>query len=422
MGNMLNQWRAAVGGFCQPVKCKTRFKTLQIRYHCFMSLGLRTLLLVLLVAQGVEPNPGPPGGSFAGRGNRGSARGVGAPRGRGSADYFADYSDSEGRNTGRGRGSGGGLRCSQRIQDRPTSNRPSLLSAWLTTSQPQLGHASTMNPDNRVSSSPFSDTHSDNDSETEMDPLDSGTPDPNTNTSQTQILLEIRKDVKQMNKKFDKLDRKVKELRNDNKQLKQQNENLSKQVNKLITTVICLENRMNEAEKKNEHLEAQSRRDNLKFYGIEEDADETWKQSETKIRNYLTDELNVEEHDVKIERAHRLPSKFSPRPIIVKFSYFKDKDAILRAYRNKRKDTQTDASNDQNEHGDNTNGERETTRLVRVSKDFPLRVTKAHTQLYPFLKSCLGNDMAAYLRYDTLVVDGQHYVYDEDRGRPVPYK
>ena len=65
MGNTLNQWRAAVGGFCQPVKCKTRFKTLQIRYHCFMSLGLRTLLLVLLVAQGVEPNPGPPGRSFA---------------------------------------------------------------------------------------------------------------------------------------------------------------------------------------------------------------------------------------------------------------------------------------------------------------------------------------------------------------------
>ena len=257
-------------------------------------------------------------------------------------------------------------------------------------------------------------THSDNDSETEMDTLDSGTPDPNTNTSQTQILLEIRKDVKQMNKKFDKLDRKVKELRNDNKQLKQQNENLSKQVNELTTTVVCLENRVNETEKKNKQLEVQSRRENLKFYCIEEDADETWEQLETKIRNYLTDELNVEEQNDEIERAHRLPSKSSPHPIIVKFSYFKDKDPILRACRNKRKETQIDASNNQNEHGDNTSGERETTRPVRISEDFPLCVTKAHTQLYPFLKLCLGNDMVAYLRYDTLVFDGQPYVYDED--------
>ena len=64
--------------------------------------------------------------------------------------------------------------------------------------------------------------------------------------------------VKQMNRKFVKLDTKVKEHRNENKQLKQQSVNLSKQVNELTTTVICFENRINEFQKKNEHLEAQS--------------------------------------------------------------------------------------------------------------------------------------------------------------------
>ena len=386
-------------------------------YHPYMSLGLRTLLLVLLVAQGVEPNPGPPKPS--GRGNRGSAQGVGAPRGRGSRDYFANYSDSEGRSAGRGRGRGWGdeLRRSQRLLDRPSSNRPTPLSAWLMSSQPQPSHSSAMNMDRQNSVDRQSDTHSENGSDTETDLLASENVDTNT---QTQILLEIRKDVKQMNKKFDKLDRKVKELKHDNKQLKQQNENLSKQVSDLTTTVICLENRMNETEKKNENLEAQSRRDNLKFYGISEEPGETWDQSEEKIRNYLSNELNIDEPRIKIERAHRLPSKSSPRPIIVKFSHFKDKDAILKAYRNKRKANQTDDS--QGERDANANGEEEPARPVRVSEDFPLRVTKARTQLYPFLKSCLENETDAYLRYDTLVVEGQPYVYDEVRGRPVPSK
>ena len=59
---------------------------------------------------------------------------------------------------------------------------------------------------------------------------------------------------------------------------------------------------------------------------------------------------------------------------------------------------------------------------VRVSEDFPLRVTKARTNLYPFLKSCHDREKAAYLRYDTLVVNGQAYVFDEACGRPVPVK
>ena len=134
-----------------------------------------------------------------------------------------------------------------------------------------------------------------------------------------------------MNKKFDNLDKKVKELKLDNIQLKQQNETLSNQVTDLTTTVISLEIRVLETEKKNEQLEAQSRRENLKFHGINEDENETWDQSETKIRDYLVTELELDGANIKIERAHRLPSKSKPRPIIVKFSHFKDKDEVLKS-------------------------------------------------------------------------------------------
>ena len=133
----------------------------------------------------------------------------------------------------------------------------------------------------------------------------------------TEILLEIRNDVKCMNRKFDSLDKKVKNLRNDNKVLKKQNTKLVDQVAELSSTVVNLETRVKEAEKKNENLEAQSRRENLKFYGIEDDRRETWEQTELKTRNYLSTQLDIDESNIQIERAHRLPSRSNPRPVIV---------------------------------------------------------------------------------------------------------
>ena len=54
------------------------------------------------------------------------------------------------------------------------------------------------------------------------------------------------------------------------------------QLTELTSTVENLETRVKEAERKNENLEAQSQRDNLKFYGIEDDRKETWEQTELK--------------------------------------------------------------------------------------------------------------------------------------------
>ena len=188
-----------------------------------------------------------------------------------------------------------------------------------------------------------------------------------------------------MNKIFDNLDKKVKELKLDNIQLKQQNATLSNQVIDLTTSVISLETRVIETDKKNEQLEAQSRRENLKFYGMNKDEDETWDQSETKIKDYLLTELNIDEARITIERAHRLPGKSKPRPIIVKFSHFKDKDAVLRQYRVKRREQQ-EANVGQNAQGGDTEGGGETeTNPARISEDSPKRVTKARTNLFPFL-------------------------------------
>ena len=58
--------------------------------------------------------------------------------------------------------------------------------------------------------------------------------------------------------------------------------------------------------------------------------------------------------------------------------------------------------------------------MVRVSEDFPKRVTGVRAKLYPFLKQCYENETDAYLRYGRLIVDGQSYVYDYDLGILVP--
>lgn len=119
----------------------------------------------------------------------------------------------------------------------------------------------------------------------------------------TELRLEIRKDVKSMSKKFGNLEKNVKDLKKDNKLFKKQNKGLSSQVSELSKSVSRLEVRTTEPERKNEQLEAQSRRDNLKFHGIKEDRCETWEQSEWQVRKYLSTELNMDSRDMKTERA-----------------------------------------------------------------------------------------------------------------------
>ena len=57
---------------------------------------------------------------------------------------------------------------------------------------------------------------------------------------------------------------------------------------------------------------------------------------------------------------------------------------------------------------------------TRVCEDFPQRVIKARSNLYPFLRSSIDNGREAYLKYDRLYVDRQAYEYDYDLQRPVP--
>ena len=155
---------------------------------------------------------------------------------------------------------------------------------------------------------------------------------------------------------------------------------------------------------------AQSRRENLKLYNTDEERGETWDQTESKVRKYLSEELGIE--GCHIERAYRLPSKTVSKPVTAKFLFFKDKDKVLKSYREKKKSDKTWKEQGEtilvSEYSD-----------VRVAEDYPERVTKMRTALYPFMIQSLEAEKNAYLKYDKLVVDNVTYEYNEELKRPM---
>ena len=76
-------------------------------------------------------------------------------------------------------------------------------------------------------------------------------------------------------------------------------------------------------------LEDHSRRDNLRFDGIEEWEEESWADTEQNLKDTLSEILGIQ--NVKIGRAHRAgDKKRSPcRTIVAKLSSFKIKERIL---------------------------------------------------------------------------------------------
>ena len=56
---------------------------------------------------------------------------------------------------------------------------------------------------------------------------------------------------------------------------------------------------------------------------------------------------------------------------------------------------------------------------IRIGEDFPDRVRKQRSLLYPFMKEALDSGKKASLRYDKLYVDGKIFRFDESKNQPV---
>ena len=139
--------------------------------------------------------------------------------------------------------------------------------------------------------------------------------------------------------------------------------------------------------------------------------------TETKFRDYVDKELQLNEARIQTERVHRLKSKGKPSPIIVKFSFYKDRDIVLKKYRDMRK-AEREANAGKNDNSENEN-EVGLEPAVRIGEDFPYRVRNVRRKLIPFLKKSFSEGKEAFLKYDKLCVEGDLYNYCKENKCPI---
>ncbi len=153
------------------------------------------------------------------------------------------------------------------------------------------------------------------------------------------------------------------------------------------------------------YMEAQSRRNNLRFIGIEETGKESWEDSKSKVREFLLNHLKMENDVVAafvFERCHRLGRQQNytkTRPIIVRFALFTDRELVWKARFN-LKGTK-----------------------YFIAEDFPREIEERRRKLRPYLAKCkelarTGESVEAKLILDRLVVNGASYSVDTISSLP----
>ncbi|XP_077977136.1 uncharacterized protein LOC144432738 [Glandiceps talaboti] len=142
-------------------------------------------------------------------------------------------------------------------------------------------------------------------------------------------------------------------------------------------------------ERKMDKKQGQMRSDNLIFRGLEEDVDETWDDTENKLKSFISDNLDLNGDEIEFERAHRLNNaKSNPKPIIAKFSKYKHLEQVLKASA-KLKNTE-----------------------YKIYENFSSMFRKKRRKIGPFLMNARTEGKNAHLEYDKLKVDNVIYVYD----------
>ena len=177
--------------------------------------------------------------------------------------------------------------------------------------------------------------------------------------------------ITELNKKVDAQDKAIKQLQEGVK-------SLTKQVS--------------EEKQRSVKLESHSRRNNLNFFNIPEEKDESFQTSENVLRRFMELELKLSKKDSKeisFERVHRIGKSNSnnskPRPLIAKYTFHRDKEFVLSKAKNLR----------------GTN--------FAVARDFPKEIVEKRKLLVPILKDAKNSGHDANLVYDKLYINGQLY-------------
>ncbi len=173
-----------------------------------------------------------------------------------------------------------------------------------------------------------------------------------------------------------------------------QSELVIKQLKDKITS---LESEKSDLKERLISLEAYQRRENLVFHGIEEAAAwESFNVLKDKVCNQILHKLNIPNYErIKFDRIHRLGQKREnqtrPRPIIAKFTYYSDKEAVLYG----------------NHHLRGTQ--------YYISEDYPKEIQDERRRLYPYFKAAqkVYDKKQVKLRVNKLIIPaGKFDIYN----------
>ena len=131
-----------------------------------------------------------------------------------------------------------------------------------------------------------------------------------------------------------------------------------------------------------DYLDGQSRKHNIVIDGIPESITESWDDAASKVRNLLSNKLELK--GIEFERVQRMGQRSGestrPRPIIARLVHFKDKAAIMERAKMLK--------------GSN----------VFINEDYSEAVREKRKALLPELKAARGRGDIAFLRFDKLIV------------------
>ena len=181
---------------------------------------------------------------------------------------------------------------------------------------------------------------------------------------------EIEKSLKQVNRRIDDVNQKMKEVGTGTK---------DPEIDRLKESVLDMQSR--------------SMRDNLVFVGLEEGKDEDCSRV---LERFLHEQLHIEK-TVECDRVHRMGAQRDdrqrPRPMVAKFTYYKDKDLVRKAGFENLKGTK-----------------------FYINEQFPKEIEDRRRRLYPVRRAAYQAGDKATLSVDKLYINGRLYV----PGEPVP--
>ena len=126
--------------------------------------------------------------------------------------------------------------------------------------------------------------------------------------------------VSSFTEKIDRISTEVQQVKSDLSLVKQQSDNKQRLIEEISNKVDDLEvlvegNRFDSKPvfERLDSLEDHSRRNNLRFSGVEELPNENWEQSAELVRKLVKDKLKIPEN-LEVERAHRVGIRSSNRP------------------------------------------------------------------------------------------------------------